>query len=581
MTTPSNPIVARTFVHASYVDNKKYGTDAVIVSEIVDRADGTSSPELRIIKDPKVPFWITQQQHRNHTNKKEFEHVSKLDMFSVPYRTKDLEMYARLFGKRPNFMGRNQRKELYESPFLYGANISIEALVAMRYKDELAKAGRTPTPFTSGFLDIEQSLVKATFKEIPIITFTAGNRVFVGVRRSFMVEQRGSEFVKITLDDIKRDVATYLDPMVAELFATHKGLKKVRDQVPFQYEYYVGETAADIICWIWDRIHETKVSFVGVWNINFDLPEIIKALEDAGIDPVDVFTHPKFRGTNYAKAEYHIDKRDVAHFTQKWNILSAASHAMFTDSMSLYSYTRAIKGRESSYKLDDILNNFGLGGKLHFNDLPDMSNLQQDEWHRVMLVKHFSKYVVYGMWDTMALQVLEWHNRDLTAMRALVDVTPVRNYPNQTIQITNTFYEEYRPQGWILGTGTNVETEVDDDLLTEGGAVLEPQNVNGKGMHLFFDMPHVESRAYAMSVDVDFAGLYPSITYMMNIAKQTKQGTIVKVYGAGVSSMYAPDEAVEIMCSYLISPHANGVELGTEFFGLPGYAEMQALFEAR
>lgn len=50
------------------------------------------------------------------------------------------------------------------------------------------------------------------------------------------------------------------------------------------------------------------------------------------------------------------------------------------------------------------------------------------------------------------------------------------------------------------------------------------------------------------------------------------------ITGEHVNQRYKPDEAVEVLCSYLITPNSNGVEIGTEFFNLPDYSEMYELF---
>lgn len=50
------------------------------------------------------------------------------------------------------------------------------------------------------------------------------------------------------------------------------------------------------------------------------------------------------------------------------------------------------------------------------------------------------------------------------------------------------------------------------------------------------------------------------------------------ITGNHVNNKYKPDEAVEVLCSYLITPNSNGVELGVEFFNLPDYSEMTDLF---
>jgi hypothetical protein len=325
-------------------------------------------------------------------------------------------------------------------------------------------------------------------------------------------------------------------------------------------------------------MHETKTTFIGIWNLGFDIPEIIKVLEENNIPLKDVFSDPSLRDTKFSYANFKEDKRQVHHFTQKWHWLSNTAHFQFVDSLALYSYIRQVDGKEASYALDDILKKFGLGGKLKIDKTEELKHLQTADWHRAMLSRFFSLYAVYAMWDGMSLQILEWLNNDLTAMMLLSDTTPVKFFPNQTIRVTNTLFQEWKPKNWILGTGIDVEADRDEDLLTAGGAVLEPQNLVAKGLKLFEEWPNHATHCYAWQSDLDFSAQYPSACQVINISKQTKTSTIFTITGDHVNTKYKPDQAVEVLCSYLITPNANGVELGTEFFNLPDYSEMDKLF---
>ena len=82
-------IVARTLLHSAYIPELGNGDDAVVVSEIVEYEDGTTQPNLRKFKSPTVSFWVTKEQYRNHTDKKELERLERLDEFRTKYKDKD------------------------------------------------------------------------------------------------------------------------------------------------------------------------------------------------------------------------------------------------------------------------------------------------------------------------------------------------------------------------------------------------------------------------------------------------------------------------------------------------------------
>jgi hypothetical protein len=587
---PNEVIVARTFLHSAYVHDTGRGEDAVVVSEIIENDKGVIRPNLRVFPSPTVSFWTTQERLRSHKDKKEFESVKNLDEHRVKYKDRDVEIFKALSadGRAPNFMSFKMRRELQQSPYLYGGNITIEALVALKYKKDLAKLNKTPHIPTTGFFDIEKSLIPGSYGKLPLMVFTAENQVFLAMKSSFMYEESGDKMVRVEVADVERAAHEIIDPLVESIFAEKKkDLKDYKSRLPFKYHFFVGETEVDMINWIVGKMHETKVSFIGIWNLGFDIPEIIKVLEDSGIPLEKVFADPSLRNTGFAYTNFKEDKRKVHHFTQKWHWLTATAHFQFVDSMALYSYIRMVDGKEASYALDDILKKFGLGGKLKIDKTKELEGLQTEDWHRAMLGRFFTYYALYAMWDGMALQILEWLNNDLTAMMLLGDITPAKFFPNQTIRVTNTLYRDWLPDGQlgkqygghILGTGVDVEGMNDEDLLTAGGAVLVPQNLVPNGMKLFSDWPNHKTNCYAWENDFDFSAQYPSNTMVLNISKQTKVSTMLGITAPWVQTRYRKDRAIEVLCSYLITPSSNGVELGTEFFDLPGYSEMKGLFE--
>lgn len=577
--TNQKKVVGRTMVHSMYLENTPKGHDAVIASEILEYDDGTVEPNLRVFKEPKMTVWVTNQAHRDHTDKKEFEHVSKLDEYTVSYQHKDKELFKILNNFTPNYLTPKQRRSIMQSPYVYGGNISIEARIGMAYKKALEKGKRIPQSPTTGFLDIEMSLLPDTYGEIPLIVITAENKVFLACNKKFMVEPNPDGTMRpVTLAEIEKGALEIINPLIEQLLDEDEDFEDLKAKLPFDYTFFAGDTEVDMIKWIFKKIHECKTSFMGVWNIGFDIPKIMDTLEKYGINVSDIFSHPDMVAQGYGHTSYREDKRDVQHWTQKWHWLTNASYTQFVDSTSLYSYIRTVDGKEASYKLDDILKKFGLGGKLKIGQTEELEGLQEPDWHRAMLSRYFTNYALYAMWDGMSLQLLEWFNNDLTTMVQQCDVTPPRFYPNQTISATNVLYEDWLKEGQVLGTGTDVEAERDEELITLGGAVLTPQNLKARGIKLFQEWPNHHTNCFAWVSDVDFSALYPTISLSMNIGKQTKVCTMFLIKGDHVTTKYTPHEAVEIFCSYLITPNSNGLELGTEFFNLPDIKEMDELF---
>ena len=576
----SETIVARTLLHSTYVADTGDGGDAIVVSEIIENDKGEVKPNLKVYRNPTISFWVTQKPYRTHTDKKEFESLQFLDEYKVPYKDRDREIFSVFNGYKPKFLSYQQKRELQTNPYLYGGNISIEAMVGLKYKKDLVKNNKISHSPTTGFFDIEKSLLPSSIGKLPLMTFTAENKVYLAIKKSFMYEERKGQFIPVSVEDIKNGIDEYITPLINSIFENEDGLKDLKHKLPFSYELFVGETEIEMIRWIFGKMHESKVSFIGIWNLGFDISEILRILEEENIPPEEIFVDPSLVGTGYSYFNYKPDNRKkVAHWSLKWNWVTSSAHFQFVDSLALFSYIRIVDGKEASYALDDVLKKYGLGGKLKLVETEAEESTA--DWHREMLSKHFMFYSLYAMWDAISLQLLEWRNNDLTSMLLTVDATPVKFFPNQTIKATTTLFEDWLPKGYVLGTGVDMEGLADDDLLSEGGGVLDPQNLIAKGVALFEEWPSHHTQCYFWVSDLDFKAQYPTNMIGLNISKQTKIATMINIKGSWVQKLYTPSRAVEVACSYIVTPAASGYDLGHEFFNLPSYLEMDELFKNR
>jgi len=106
----------KTFLHSTTIYNK--GTCSVIVCE---KDIETNETKLRYINEPKRSFWVTKKKYRNHTEKKEYETMNKLNRYIVSQSQLTRKIFEVLKGYRPK--GYVDYRELYKSPYLYGADI--------------------------------------------------------------------------------------------------------------------------------------------------------------------------------------------------------------------------------------------------------------------------------------------------------------------------------------------------------------------------------------------------------------------------------------------------------------------------
>ncbi len=569
----------RQWLHSCYVNKLPDGSDAVVVSELVHNADGNVVPELTVIKKPKRAFYITKPQYRNHNEKKEIEDLDKLDTHYVYNCELEREIFHVLNGYYPNSYVK--LKELCASPYLYGADISIETLIKSKYKDSFTKSGKTISPPSVGFLDIERSVLSGNAAEITVVSLTHENTIYTAIlRHSFFTIDAAGNHIPAKLDDLITLSNNILDPMITKVLTSDKGLTQYKTK-QFKFEYYLGDTELDLIRWIFARLHENKTSLVGVWNLNYDIPAIIDLLKKAKVPLEDVFCPPEL-DPKYRKVYYRFDDSVTAHPTDKWHWLHCTSYSQFYDAMSLYSKLRTVVGKESSYKLDDILEKNGLGGKLHFTDLLDMDNLSKIDWHRQMQSRYPLHYIVYNQWDVISLQLMDWKNNDARSMLLLSDYTSLSKYVNQTRKVADTLYVEWIKKNRVLGTtSSNMRSPYDAEIGTVGGAVLSPHRLAYNGLNVLTEAPHHKTQLHAYVSDLDFTAFYPTAAQAGNISKETKLSTVLYITGESVEKHFTPKAAVQAFFSYIITPQSNAVNLGCEFFGLPDFKEMLTRFNTK
>lgn len=450
--TSENPIVHNQFVHSCHIKTR-HGS-AVIVKEKTELKDGTIIPNLRVYENPKRSFYITQNKYRTYRYKPEYELLSRLDKFTV-YDHELERSVAQLFNVRGNgnFYKRN---ELYRSPYIFGADISIEALIKMNYMNQFPDKHIPPT---SGFLDIETSI---DTNQIILISYTYNNHVFTAALESFFFEEIDNQRVPINKEELLSYVNTNLEG-------------KTLDQ-KFDYTIEVFDTEIKVIAWIMKKVHESMIDFIGIWNMNFDIPKILNQIKQHNIDPAILFTNPKLE-QRFRYLKYHEDMRNVAHFSLKWHWLYSTCGSQFIDSLGLYSQCRRTQGYLEKYDLNSVLDS-----QLKLGKLPLKAGS-----HVMMQRHHFKDYIVYNIYDVIGLQLLENKNADILSLSVLADVSPVSKFSAQTIRSTNSIYYNLIGKGMVMSCCSSDDDFIKFDRLfgtKTGGTVLPPSGIKNAGINI-------------------------------------------------------------------------------------------------
>jgi hypothetical protein len=491
-------IIGREAKHITYVPDQ-YGKrhDAHFVKEIIHYKDGSKESVLRRWDDYQRDYYVTHKGRRNHTEKKDYEVLENLTKYKSTQIdlgraiAKTLEEYSH--GPNPHI------KKLARNPYLYGADVSSSCCLKNMYQTRFpGLISRN----TVGGGDIETNVYESDKDgQIICMSVTHKENVYLAYLKDWVHDI--ADPVKETLDGIDS---------LPEL----RALKHARN---LNIEVEVLNTPADIVIQCLRRLHTWKPDFFTFWNMEFDMTRILKALDDYGIDPKDVFSDasvPKnFRYFHFKKDQAMMTTASGVSKSRgpqdQWHWVTAPASFQCIDAMSTYRVTRLAKGKEPSYALNYILNKelstdmekvlktpedlakfmdkctkrldsipgsfphwFINGEKAHCLDeakVGDTVRLKVDfgkldfeatahlnglEWHIEMQTKHKIKYGLYNIIDSMRLEQLDEKIDDLGRSITLFSKSSdYKNFASNPKRLIDDMHFWYLKRGAVIGTSSD------------------------------------------------------------------------------------------------------------------------------
>lgn len=543
--------------------------ECMVIKTHVYNDDKTITPKLKFVVNPKRKYWVTIPSRRDHPFKKEYEKKENLLEFTAENRHLAQAIERSLAGPdgyvpRRNFL---RLKDVTANPYVYGVDISIEALIKHAMDTKFKVYPDPPKPLTTGFLDIETHMESGKMVCISVVHET---KVYTAIYRPFLKKKLGGKMVDATIEDIDK-----LFKEQCELYELEYRKKPCNAATfGFKAEYFVSDDEVSMIRWIMDSVHKNKTDVIGVWNINFDIPRILSILEANGVDPRDIFCSPDVP-RRWKYVNFREDTKVTDHISKKWHWFTTSGYTQFIDSMCLYSYVRISAGKETSYALDDILRKEIKAGKLKFKHLSEQLNdLSSADWHRYMQTNHPVEYIVYNQFDCISVQIMNWQTDDIQLMHFQSEYTPISAYPRQTRRVCESFHFYCLDNGHVLGsTGKTARTEFDNMINLDGGAVLPPYMTKDCGMNILEDYKRIETMLTVYVMDADLSSSYPTIIDCCNVSKTTKVSTCLSI---DKGSLQHARNYYGLLAAML----ENSVMIGHAYYGLPDYTEMEDMLLA-
>lgn len=497
----------------------------------------TGKKYLESIDNPSIEIYFEKPEFRDHTYNKNYTTLDKVLKKTVKYRdvifsiADDCGDQAKSFIKRC-FEEKNydKLKELYLYPYVYGADYDIRAYYRYLWRDRYDND--KPKELTKGFMDIETDIMEANgfpnpeFDPIDLVTlidvthnqgytFCLVDKPCKKKDTEDMTESEArKEYERRRLYEKRHETEDYYINNRDEM------MKKVHEMFDesypeMNYNFYFYNNEAKMLVHLFQLINQLKLDFIGVWNIEFDIPYIIGRLKTLGLDPAEVMCPKDFPNK---ECYFKKDKRNFA-IKNKNSFFKISSYTVFVDQMVLYAAIRKGSSELRSYKLTYIANKEIGDEKLDYSEVGNLKVLGYKDW---------LTYVLYNIKDVLLQKGIEERTFDLDTyyLTSYQNITPYENEFKQTVKLRNAQYYFYLTTGKVPGENVNSvlynetshDKEDEEKEKFEGALVGDPVLIDNFGVELFGKKTN---NIFKYSIDMDMSAFYPSTIFANNIDPST------------------------------------------------------------
>lgn len=526
--------------------------DLHLVKETLHYEDGTTKPNIKLIKNFQRPFYLTLPSKRNHKDKKEWEHISNL----AEHRCTQSELRNKIATALDMSYSSATIGELSLSPYLYGSDITSASLIKKIYKE---KYPEYKTPFSVGFLDIETRPNKDGAQDLIMLTILHKDKLYTYILKSIVN--------KIPDYSLKLDEAMdkYLPQYTGKLDCK---LITCNDPV-------------DIIRKSFKQLNEWSPDFLAIWNMDFDINVVLKTLSAAKLDPADILSHPSIpREARYCRYIQGKTKKVTASGkvtpispASRWHTLILTSSFYVIDAMCVYKQLRISQPEEPKYDLNTILTKELGTRKLSFEEANHVKGIN---WHLFMQDNYPIEYIVYNRYDVLSMQELDHKTKDLSyKIQEFAGITSFDKFNSQPKKIADAVYCKLEKEELILGTvgkepNTDQEEGSEDNLThlgLKGWILTLPANMQVNGLKLIKENEHMNTNIRCMVADSDAVSAYPTTICVLNVSKETTERELIDI--EEIPKQTFMSQNINIM-----SGSINALEYCTTMFNLPSLIEL-------
>ena len=555
----------------------------------------TNETELKFIEEPYIDFYVTNDPKKYSYPQMSME-LSELHKVRCKYNEKEKVMAQHLGllnefydackrGSEFDFVTQrtvDHRRQfiqdfLMNSPNIYMGDIDIEDYYKNKFmeihgRDVYHKHGC----FKHAFMDIETDQffddwnIGDQSSPINAISYKyklTNTLYLMATRKPPMNNDPRYPEIAAKYSAAVKEVEDNFDKFVQEELMPHAH----DDKLIVKGMFY--DTEEELLLGFWDLIHETKPDFCGIWNMNFDIPYILKRMTKLGMDVINICCHPdvpeKYRHVKYIEDSQRNAKRigaksdstqENSHPSRLWDWVHISGYTQFYDMMALYSLMRK-RFILPSYKLDDIAEAETEYGKLDYH--------QFGYTIRKLAHQNFKIFFSYSGIDTQRLDQIENVTDDFNRSIIFADNTKLQTSQKISYVIKNKMFRIYwdfkdkegNPCRRIIGN--NVTYNIKEKI--SGAIIASPDKLKIKGTGIL----GYDGYVYEHVVDFDEASEYPRVILTFNISKNSIHSRMIRIE-VGNEEIPNPQDFNKL----LQTRYTSVFEIGEKYFGLPGIEDM-------
>lgn len=547
-------------------------------------SDGTRQPVVKIVKDFKKRFWVSNMRNRQYTQKKERMHLDDCEEILAP-RHQMLNAACRALNIKPQFVQRPD--QVLRGLYCFGTDLSSTAEYKYRYNQQSLAKECMEFASVAAF-DVETNIVNPDKWEwIESASLTIKDQTFTVVVRDFITRK----FPKMTDEQIIERLHKLDDLYLGD----------VNKERNIKSTFYVADDEMDLLKYIFGKAHEIKPDIIDAWNMDYDVSRIIEACGRAEYSVADLLSDPDvpvdFRVFKYDPGRESMETKKGVHKNfanfEKWPQVTCASSFAFMDSMCYYYASRKHKGKLPSYRMDAILEREfpdDYNGtdekklakakrnsrirKLKFAESSHLTGTT--DWHKFMQVNFPFEYVIYNKFDCVALEYLDEQTLDLCAsLGSACEFSDYTDFASEPKRLANEMHWFNLDLGYAYGTGgqSNV-IDLDHELIGQDGWIITLRSdlLVAKGKNYYPDAPHLNTTIFEDNADIDVKSAYPYANKVLNTSRETLTKELISIEGV--------DEQARRECGINMSGgFVNASEISKRLFQAPDSFELLDYFD--